>query len=262
MIDAEVAWLDADLGATTKRWKLVVYHDATYNLRPARSGTLTKVNFGPVIDRHHVDVVFNGHEHAMARSYPMRNEEFVANAAEGTVYVISGRSGDNAKESLVPKVWFPYYYDPQGEPCYLVVQVDPDVLTITTRLQDGTVVDRFRIDKARPERGTPMVPFGAYQEVRFAAFGSLLQFGNPPQQNAAGEWFVDIDALAAYLGGGFDRTSNVFSYDNGEVKLQLADGMFMDASKSMISLTGLTSVGFYCKYHKPMNLVMVERFTE
>jgi hypothetical protein len=36
----------------------------------------------------------------------------------------------------------------------------------------------------------------------------------------------------------------------------------MDASKSMISLTGLTSVGFYCRYHKAMNLVMVERWTD
>jgi len=50
-----------------KPWKIVVYHDATYNLRADRSGTLTKVHFGPVIDKHHVDVVFNGHEHALAR---------------------------------------------------------------------------------------------------------------------------------------------------------------------------------------------------
>ncbi len=262
MIEAETAWLDADLAATNKRWKLVVYHDATYNLRPDRSGTLTKINFGPVIEKHHVDVVFNGHEHSMARSYAIKNEDFMASTAEGTVYVISGRSGDNAKESLVPKVWFPYYYDPQAQPCYLVVEVDQEVLTVTTRLQDGTVVDRFRIDKARPERSTPLVPFGAYQEVRFAAFGSLLQFGNPPQQNAAGEWFVDINALAAYLTGRFDPSTNVFSYDNDEIKLQLTEDMFLDASKRMVSLTGLTSVGFYCRYHKAMNLVMVERWTD
>jgi hypothetical protein len=262
MIDAEVAWLDADLAATSKRWNVVVYHDATYNLRPDRTGTLTKEHFAPVIEKHHVDVVFNGHEHAMARSYAIRNGDFVAGPAEGTVYVISGRSGDNAKESLVPKVWFPYYYDPQAQPCYLVVGIDQDALTITTRLQDGTVVDIFRIDKARPERGTPVVPFGAYQEARFAAFGSLLQFGSPPQQNATGEWFVDVDALAAYLSGSFDRASNVFSYDNDKIRLQLADGMFMDAAKRMISLAGLTSVGFYCAYHRPMNLVMVERWKD
>jgi hypothetical protein len=262
MIDAEVAWLDADLAASTKRWKLVVYHDATYNLRPGRSGTLTKMNFGPVIDKHHVDVVFNGHEHAMARSYAIRNGDFMPSAAEGTVYVISGRSGDNAKESLGPKVWFPYYYDPQAQTCYLVVGVEQDVLTITTRLQDGTVVDRFRIDKGKPARSTPLVPFGPYNEVRFAAFGSLLQFGNPPERNAAGEWFVDINALAAYLSGRFDSANNVFSYDSDEIKLQLTDEMFLDASKTMVSLAGLTSVGFYCRYHEAMNLVMVERWTD
>lgn len=262
MSDAEAAWLDADLAASTKRWKLVVYHDATYYLRPDRSGTLTRASFGPVIDRHHVDVVFNGHDHAMARSYPIRNEEFRPSPAEGTVYVISGRSGDNPKEGLVPKVWFPTYYDPQAQPCYLAVEVDRDVLTITTRLQDGTVVDTFRIDKGNPEGSTPVVPFGAYQEARFAAFGSLLQFGKPPQQNAAGEWFVDINALAAYLAGSFDPGSNVFSFDNGETRLQLTDGMFLDASKRMVSLAGLTSVGFYCRYHEAMNLVMVERWKD
>ena len=262
MSDAEAAWLDADLAASTKRWKLVVYHDATYYLRPDRSGTLTRASFGPVIDKHHVDVVFNGHDHAMARSYPIRNEEFRPSPAEGTVYVISGRSGDNPKEGLVPKVWFPTYYDPQAQPCYLVVEVDRDVLTITTRLQDGTVVDIFRIDKGNPEGGTPVVPFGAYQEARFAAFGSLLQFGKPPQQNAAGEWYVDINALAAYLAGSFDPGTNVFSFDNGEIKLTLAGDMFLDASKKMVSLTGLTSVGFYCRFHKAMNLVMVERWKD
>lgn len=262
MIDAEVAWLDADLTATTKPWRIIVYHDATYNLSPDRSGTLTKIAFGPVLDKHHVDVVFNGHDHAMARTYAIKNEAFMASAAEGTVYVISGRSGDNAKESLVPKVWFPYYYDPQAQTCYLVVGVDQETLTVTTRLQDGTIVDRFTIDKGRPERSTPMVPFGAYRETRFAAFGSLLQFGNPPVQNAAGEWFVDIDALAAYLSGRFDPATNVFSYDNGEIQLQLTDEMFLDPSKRMISLSGLTSVGFHCRYQKPMNLVTVERWRD
>jgi predicted phosphodiesterase len=270
MIDAEVAWLDADLTATTKPWKILVYHEATYNLTPDRAGILTRVNFGPVIDKHHVDVVFNGHDHAMARSYFIKNEDFVARAAEGTVYFISGRSGDNVKDSLGSKFWHPFFYDPQVQTCYLAVAVDRDRLAITTKLEDGTVVDRFRIDKANPENSTPVVPFGAYMEAedlafpsaRFAPFGSLLQFGNPPQQNTAGEWFVDINALAAYMSGKFDPRTNVFSYHDDEIKLKLADTVFLDKTKKMVSLAGLTSVGFYCKYHKPMNVVTVERWRD
>jgi hypothetical protein len=254
--------LDADLAATVKPWKLVVYHDSTYNLVPDRSGTLTKINFGPVIDKHHVDVVFNGHDHGMARSFYIRNEEFVASAAEGTVYYVSGRTGDNVKDSLGRKVWHPFFYDPQEKTGYLAVDVDEHVLTVTTKLEDGTTVDRLTINKAHPEESTPVVPFGAYKSVRFAAFGSVLQFGRPPVQNDAGEWFVDIHALAAYMSGAFDPKTNVFAYKGGEIKLQLGNDMFLDASREMVSLTGLRSVGFYCKYYKAMNMVMVERWRD
>jgi hypothetical protein len=262
MIDAQVAWLDRDLGATAKPWKIVVYHDATYNLRANRSGTLTKVHFGPVIDKHHVDVVFNGHEHALARSYYMRAGDFVNGPGAGTVYYIAGRSGDNAKESLGRKIWHPFFYDPQAQACYLVTRVAQDRLTITARLQDGAVVDTFVIDKARPAEGTPAVPFGAYRDVRFAAFGGLLQFGKAPERDATGEWFVDINALANYMSGSFDPSTNTLSYSENEIQLHLSDDTFLDASKRMVSLAGLRAVGFYCKYHAAMNLVMVERWSD
>jgi len=262
MIQAETAWLDADLAASTQPWKIVVYHDATYNLNPDRAGVLTKVHFGPVIDKHHVDAVFNAHEHAMARSYFIKNEEFTPSAADGTVYFITGRSGDNAKDSLGRKIWHPFFYDPQAQTCYLVAAVDREELTVTAKLEDGTVVDVFKINKKNPAVSTPAVPFGAYQSVRFAVFGSLLQFGNPPEQNPAGEWFVDVNALAAFMSGTFDPVTGIFSYDGDEIKLQLKDDMFLDASKKMVSLTGLTSVGFYCTYRKAMNMVMVERWRD
>ncbi|MFH0989420.1 MAG: metallophosphoesterase family protein [bacterium] len=262
MVQAETAWLNADLAATTKPWKIVLYHDATYNLAPDRSGIYTKTHFGPIIDKYHVDAVFNAHDHAMARSYFIKNESFVQSAAEGTVYFISGRSGDNAKESLVRKIWHPFFYDPQAQTCYLTVDVDQKELTVKTKLEDGTIVDVFKINKNKPEESTPVIPFGAYQSPRFAAFGSLLQFGKPPEQNSTGEWFVDINALAAYLTGQFNPLTNTFSYNEGDIQLQLANGMFLDESKTMVSLTGLTSVGFYCKYHPAMNLVIVERWRD
>jgi hypothetical protein len=262
MIDAEVAWLDADLAATNKPWKIVVYHDATYNLNPDRAGVLTKIAFGPVIDKHHVDAVFNAHEHAAARSYFIRNEEFVPSASEGTVYFISGRSGDNAKDSLGRKIWHPFFYDPQAQTCYLVVSASCDRLVVRTRLEDGTVVDTFTIDRKNPANSTPAVPFGPYKNVRFAVFGSLLQFGRPPETNAEGEWFVDIQALASFMSGTFDSNANILSYDGGEIRLTLSDGMFMDRSKTMVSLSGLSSIGFYAKYHKAMNMVMVERWRD
>ncbi len=155
MMEAEAAWLDSDLAATTQPWKIVAYHDATYNLSADRSGTLTKTTFGPIIDKHHVDVVLNAHDHAMARSFFIRNEEFVPSAADGTVYFVSGRSGDNAKDNLGRKIWHPFFYDAQEQSCYLAVEVAAGRLTVVTRLQDGTVVDRLVIDRNNPAESTP-----------------------------------------------------------------------------------------------------------
>ncbi|HYK88042.1 MAG TPA: hypothetical protein VE398_04700 [Acidobacteriota bacterium] len=81
-------------------------------------------------------------------------------------------------------------------------------------------------------------------------------------QNQAGEWFVDINALAALMSGKFDPRANVFGYDDDAIKLQLAERMFLNGSKEMVSLAGLGSVGFYCRYHKAMNIVMVERWRD
>ncbi len=262
MIDAEVAWLDADLAAARKPWKIAVYHDATYNLAVDRSGTLTKAYFGPVIDKHHVDVVFNAHDHAMARSYFIKDGDFVSSAAEGTVYFVSGRSGDNAKESLSRKIWHPFFYDPQAQSCYLAVAVDSDELVVRTRLQDGTVIDTFRISKTRPKESTPVVPFGAYKEPRFAAFGLLLPFGKPPERDMSGEWFVDVNALAAIMSGRFDPATRTLSYDDDAIKLHLTDDMFMEQSRAMVSLAGLSRLGFACRYHPAMNMVMVERWRD
>jgi hypothetical protein len=64
------------------------------------------------------------------------------------------------------------------------------------------------------------------------------------------------------MSGTFDPATKILSYDGDEIKLQLTDDMFLDASKKMVSLTGLTKVGFYCKYHPAMNLVMVERWRD
>jgi acid phosphatase type 7 len=262
MIEAETAWLDADLSSTKQPWKVVIYHDATYNLSADRSGVYTKKYFGPIIDKHHVDAVFNGHDHAMARSYFINNEQFVQTAAQGTVYFISGRTGNNVKETLGRRIWHPFFHDPQSQTCYLVVSVDHTELRVKTRLQDGTIVDDFRINRKDPSLSTPVVPFGAYQTTRFAPFGSLLQSGRPPQQSKSGEWFVDINALVSYLAGSFNPVNNILSYDDNGIKLQLTGGMFSDSSKTMVSLSGLRAVGFYCNYHPAMNLITVERWRD
>ena len=157
---------------------------------------------------------------------------------------------------------FRSFYDPQGQTCYLVVKVEDDELKVKTKLADGTLVDEFEIDKGDPTDSTPIVPFGGpYEDPRFVVFGTLLQFNKIPEQDDSGKWYVDFKALTMAMIGTFDPVTNIFAYDEGDVQLQCDDTMFLDPyNKEMISLEGLTALGFHCYVNTATNMIFVERF--
>lgn len=86
-------WLDAALSRTRRTWKLVMFHHPVYASHPWRESPSLRESWVPVLDRHHVDLVLQGHDHAYLRTYPMRASRRVGSPAEGTVYVVSV-SGD------------------------------------------------------------------------------------------------------------------------------------------------------------------------
>lgn len=89
----QAEWLDRRLRETTRAWKLVMFHHPIYASHPWREQPQLGEAWGPVFDRHHVDLVLQGHDHAYLRTYPMRGGSRIDSTAEGTVYVVSV-SGD------------------------------------------------------------------------------------------------------------------------------------------------------------------------
>ncbi len=85
-------WLDEQLSKTRKRWKLVMFHHPLYASHPSRESPALRAAWTPIFDRHHVDLVLQGHDHAYLRTYPLQGGRRVL-TAEGTVYVVSV-SGD------------------------------------------------------------------------------------------------------------------------------------------------------------------------
>ena len=82
-------WLDEVLGASNATWKFVSYHHPAYSTGRWRDNPHIREHWVPIIDKHGVDFVFQGHDHVYQRTYPMRNNQRVATAAEGTYYVIA-----------------------------------------------------------------------------------------------------------------------------------------------------------------------------
>lgn len=142
-------WLDADLAASKAIWKIVFFHKPPYGIKAKRTNEDIKAAFCPIIEKHHVDLVFNGHDHGIARTYPIKDGAYMEKASQGTIYYITGRSGTKTYNDLEKMPWDSFFYDPQDQPNYFVVEVADKKITVNTIKQDGTLLDTFSIDKTK-----------------------------------------------------------------------------------------------------------------
>lgn len=142
-------WLDADLAASKAIWKIVFFHKAPYSIKDARDNKDIRDAFCPAMERHHVDLVFSGHDHGVSRTYPIRNGAYMRRPSQGTIYCIVGRSGTKCYNDLSKKAWNTFFYNPLDQPNYVVVRIDGTKLAVKAVKTDGTVIDTFSIDKSR-----------------------------------------------------------------------------------------------------------------
>lgn len=145
----QTKWLDSDLAASKATWKIVFFHKAPYELHVTRKSKDVKAAFCPIIESNHADVVFNGHDHGVGRTFPINNGEIKGKPSEGTVYYVVGRSGTKCYKDLEKKTWDAFLYNPTDQPNYLVVNIVGRKLTIRAVKQDGTPIGNFSIDKSK-----------------------------------------------------------------------------------------------------------------
>ena len=98
---AQFTWLDRELEASDALWKIVVHHHPPYSSdendygdtwtgRGSRGDTRVRV-LSTLYDRHHVDLVLNGHIHSYERTWPIEGGRAVSEG--GVVYTITGGGG-------------------------------------------------------------------------------------------------------------------------------------------------------------------------
>lgn len=88
---AQLAWLDADLAATTQPWRVVYFHRSPYSSGTEHGSALdVRQAFAPIFERRHVNLVLSGHDHDYERSKPWR--EFVSTGTPVT-YIVTGGGG-------------------------------------------------------------------------------------------------------------------------------------------------------------------------
>ncbi|MGB9791244.1 MAG: purple acid phosphatase family protein [Thermacetogeniaceae bacterium] len=141
-------WLREDLRRTKRKWKIVIFHRPPYYAKTNRPNDDVKAAFCHIIEENHVDLVVNGHDHAVMRTYPISNGKTVA-SSKGTVYMIAGRSGEKTYSDLARMRWAQYFYNPLDQPTYTVLRFTGEDLLIISKKADGTVLDSYLIKKSR-----------------------------------------------------------------------------------------------------------------
>lgn len=145
----QAQWLDQDLSATDKKWKIIFFHQGPYGSIYANERV--QQVWVPVFDKHKVDLVMNGHDHIYMRSYPMNGGQQAAEG-EGTRYVIGGSSGPKFY-ALTERFWQEKIYD-EDEQIFTAVEIKNDGITVTARTVDGQEIDQLVIAKVAPESVT------------------------------------------------------------------------------------------------------------
>jgi len=152
---AAMAWLDADLAATTKLWKFVFFHVPMYSNEGSHGGDAAiAAALEPILTSRNVDMVFQGHNHFYTRTYPIRSGLAVDQTWEpayfnpsGPIYVVAGGGGRSLHGLTVPSP-----REVLSRSIYHLVSVDVcgDVLTLRAIEEDGTIFDTMTLRKGTP----------------------------------------------------------------------------------------------------------------
>ncbi len=145
-LDAQTRWLDARLGESPARWKIVIFHQPIYTCARPNDTPVLKKAWVPVFDKHKVDLVLQGHDHCYSRLTSAQGREAgraarANGAAQGPVYLVSVGGakmyGLNNRSMIQP--------DRVAEDTSLfqVVDVSADRLSLRAHLNTGVLYDGF-----------------------------------------------------------------------------------------------------------------------
>ncbi len=133
---AQAAWLDQVLAANPHRWSVVQIHQPLYALRADRDYAALRTHLAPVLRRHKVDLVLQGHDHGYGR----RALDEGGHTPQLTVSVVGAkqyRVGPVAMATMAPVA--------EDTQLFQVLRFDGPVLRYEARTATGRLYDAFEL---------------------------------------------------------------------------------------------------------------------
>jgi len=139
---AQLAWIEADLAATVKEWKFLVFHAPGWT-GSTRTNAQVQTAIQPLCVTYNVAIVFAGHEHFYTRC-----------GVNGVKHITTGGGGAPLD---VPSMGYPYVEVIAGVTHYCAVDIVGSTLYFKAVGSTGTVLDTFTIVHG-PADTTPPTP--------------------------------------------------------------------------------------------------------
>ena len=147
----QATWLGKVLANNDCKWVICTFHHPIFSTARGRDNRILRSLWKPVLDKYHVDLVLQGHDHSYGRTglTTPRAEENVATGAShvdtetGTIYVVS--------------VSGPKMYPVQSRPfmvrtakntqLFQIIKIDGNRLDFEARTATGKLYDAFTLVK-------------------------------------------------------------------------------------------------------------------
>lgn len=144
--EAQRVWVDSVLTNNPKKWTVITFHYPIYCTKPNRDNVEFRTAFKPIFDKHKVDIILQGHDHAygrgMVKNVPTGNT--IQESNSGTMYVVS--------------VSGPKQYDVSDDPwmerrasntqLFQIISIEGNVLSYGAHTATGELYDAFDLVKS------------------------------------------------------------------------------------------------------------------
>lgn len=134
---AQAQWLDGVLAGNQQPWSIVVVHQPLYPLRAERDTSVLATQVRPVLQRHHVDLVLQGHDHTYGRRADDNAAlpQYISSVAGPKQYRLSPQ----ARATMEPVA--------EDTQLFQVLRLDDKQLRYEARTATGRLYDAFQISR-------------------------------------------------------------------------------------------------------------------
>jgi hypothetical protein len=122
-------WLENDLATTTKKWKIVLFHEPAWSAGGHGNNIDTQTRIQPLLEQYNVRLVFCGHNHYYARCDVNGVQHMTIGGGGAPLYAPNPDA-----ENLVICEAVHHFAE---------ITIDGDTITVVARRKDGTVIDTY-----------------------------------------------------------------------------------------------------------------------